>query len=236
LQQARQVLAYSRGMAGKIRRDRRNASARSVGIVVGRDAEVTARFLPDIVWLRWMNAGVIGTAIGQDVVIMAGVGDLGGVRIPRRDEAVDIRRRGVVEDLLMRAGRAHRSAGGGVVDDIGNVPVRLSKVGIFQVDDEDVADLIGARLGGTGEDDAHGEREEVNAIGRFHGFVSGWTANKTCQIATDLRDDANVIFQRRMRSQRDECAEPATTKSQMGAYCELVVICRKHAVCATTVL
>ena len=46
------------------------------GIVVVEDAEVGARFSPDVVRLGGMNVRIVAVRGGKDVVIRVGVGDL----------------------------------------------------------------------------------------------------------------------------------------------------------------
>ena len=128
------------------------------GIVVRVNPEIRPAFRPDVVRLGRMHADA-------GIVILRGIGNLHGVRVAGRDQAVDIRRGGVGENLL----RAGQRAG-------------LPEIVILHRNHEDGFHLLQNRRGLHREDsEPDGEPDggdgQCFRAGEFYGLIAahaGW--------------------------------------------------------------
>jgi len=91
LEQSGEILSAYGRVAGQICRDRRDGTTRAVWIVIVEDSQIASSFLPEVVGFGRVNAYKSATGKRQSIVIGGRVGDVAGVRIARRDKAVDVR-------------------------------------------------------------------------------------------------------------------------------------------------
>src|SRR5579883_530683 len=71
-----------------------------VRIIIVCHPKVIAGFLPNVVWLRWVDAWVIARWGSEDVMISTSVRDLSSIWIPRSDKAVLVWSCGITKYLV----------------------------------------------------------------------------------------------------------------------------------------